>query len=65
MLRAYKEDKVMRIVLGKDGKFTFDVTDTNAEVTLRNTADGIVVTIDGKRSKSFFTMALKAIKKRL
>lgn len=55
----------MKIVLGKDGKFTFDVTGTNAEVTLRNTADGIVVTIDGKRSKSFFAMALKAIRKRL
>lgn len=55
----------MKIVLGKDGKFTFDVTDTNAEVTLRNIADGIVVTIDGKRSKSFFTMALKAIRKRI
>lgn len=55
----------MKIVLGKDGKFSFDVTDTNAEVTLRNTTDGIVVTIDGKRSKSFFDMALKAIRKRL
>lgn len=65
MQLAYKEDKVMKIVLGKDGKFSFDVTDTNAEVTLRNTADGIVVTIDGKRSKSFFDMALKAIRKRL